>query len=75
VLSATATLTVPGQTLRAILRLDGEVVAEQELVVAATEPNTVSVTVPSGDAPVGAALEAEFLRGDESLLVGQVTLE
>lgn len=75
VLTATATLTVPNQAVTAILRLDGAVVAEEDVVVSATEPNTVSVTVPSAEAPTGAALEAEFLREGESLLLGQIAVE
>jgi hypothetical protein len=75
VLTAKTTLTLPNQTVQAILRLDGTVVAERELVVAAGEADTVSATVPAGQAPAGAVFEAEFLQGGRSLLTGQTTLE
>lgn len=73
-LSATATLTLPDQTVHAVLRLDGNVIAEQDVVVAAAEATTVSATVPAADASVGAVFEAEFLQGDTSLLKGQKAL-
>ncbi|HEU5074514.1 MAG TPA: DUF5107 domain-containing protein [Polyangiaceae bacterium] len=74
-LSAAATLTLPDQTVHAILRLDGSVVAEQDVVVAAAEATTLSATVPSADIAPGAVFEVEFLQGDTSLLSGQTTLE
>lgn len=73
-LEAAATLTVPEQTVHAILRLDGSVIAEEDVVVAAAEATMLSATVPSADAPSGAVFEAEFLQGDTSLLKGQITL-
>jgi hypothetical protein len=74
VLSATATLTVPDQTVRAVLRLDGTTIAEQDVVVAAADATTVSASVESGSIPSGAVLDAEFLQGSTSLLSGQVIL-
>jgi hypothetical protein len=75
VLSAAATLTLPDQTVTAILRLNGTVVAEQDAVVATTDATTVNATVASSEAPPGAVFEAEFLQGQNSLLSGQTTLQ
>lgn len=74
VLSATATLTLPNQTVRAVLRLGGAIVSEQDVVVAAAEATTVTATVASSAVCPGAVFEAEFLRGDRSLLSGQIAL-
>ena len=74
VLSAVATLTLPDQTVHAVLRLDGAVIGEEDVVVAAAEATTVSVNVPSAEVTAGAVFEAEFLQGDTSLLSGQTTL-
>lgn len=73
-LSAAATLTVPDQSVHAVLRLGGNIIAEEDVVVAAAAPTTVSASVPSADVTAGAVLEAEFLQGDTSLLKGQRTL-
>lgn len=75
VLSAAATLVLPSQTVKAILRLGGNVVAEKDVVVAAADATTVTATVPSGDAAPGAVFEAEFVQADKSLLKGQTTLK
>jgi len=69
-----ATLTVPEQTVRVVLRVDGSVMLEQDVVVAATEATSVSASVPSAELAPGAAFEAEFLQGDQSLLSGQLAL-
>jgi len=74
-LNVAASLTLPNQTLQAVLRIDGEVVAEQDVVAAAAEATTVSASVASAEAPAGAVFEAEFLRGGESLLKGRLTLK
>jgi len=74
-LSATATLNLPGQTVRAVLRLDGVVLHDEQLIVESTEPNVVSALVPDEEAHPGAVVEAEFFLGEESLLVGQWTLD
>ena len=74
VLSVAATLTLPNQTVKAVLRLNGTAVAEQDVVVAATEATTVSATVASSMAPAGAVFAVEFLQGTRSLLAGQTTL-
>ena len=74
VLSASSTLTIPGQTVKATLRLDGDVIAEQDVVISGTEATTVSATVPSADVSPGAIFEAELFLGDASLLSGQVAL-
>ncbi len=73
-LSATATLTLPNQTLKAILRLDGSVVSEQEIVVDPAKANTISATVEGSKAPAGAVFAVEILAGDKSLLTAQKTL-
>lgn len=74
VLNATATLTLPDQTVTATLRLNGNVVAEQDVVAAAADATTVTATVPTSDAPPGAVFEVEFTQGNSSLLSGQTTL-
>ncbi len=74
VLGVAATLTLPNQTVKAVLRLNGSPVAEQDVVIAATGANTVSATVASSKAPAGAVFAVDFLQGDRSLLAGQTTL-
>lgn len=74
-LSATATLTLPDQAVTALLRLNGDIILEQEMVVATTQATSVSVSMASSDATAGALFEAEFRRGETSLLSGQITLE
>jgi hypothetical protein len=74
-LVATATLVVPNQTVKAILRLGGTVVAEKDVVVAAADATIVTATVPTSDAAPGAVFEAEFLQGDRSLLKAQTALK
>jgi hypothetical protein len=73
-LTADATLTLPDQTVRAVLRLDGSVVAEQDVVVATTGPTSVSATVTTSEIASGSVFEAEFLQADTSLLSGQLAL-
>ena len=46
-----------------------------DLVAAAAEATSLSATVPSAEIPAGAVFEAEFLRGNESLLSAQLTLD
>ena len=75
VLSAAATLTVPKETVRAVLRLNGSSVAEQNVVVSAGDATTVSATVPTGKITSGASFEAEYFLGDTSLLLGKSTLQ
>jgi hypothetical protein len=75
VLSAATTLTLPNQTVKAVLKLAGAVVAEKDLVVAADAATTVTATVPSSQAASGAVFQAEFLQGDKSLLSAQTTLK
>jgi len=75
VLSAAATLTLPDQTVRAVLRLDGSVISEQDVLVSATDSTTVNVTVASSEITPGAVFEAEFFQGDNSLLSGQIALQ
>jgi hypothetical protein len=75
VLTAVATLTVPNQTVKAILRLNGSVVAEKDVTVEATKATTLEASVASGMASPGAVFEAEFRKGDKSLLIGQLTLK
>ena len=69
-----ATLTLPNQTVKAVLRLNGTSVAEQDVVVAAAGPTTVSANVPNSQAPTGAVFAVDFRQGDRSLLAGQTTL-
>ncbi len=75
VLSVAATLTLPNQTVKAILRLNGTAVAEQDLVVATTDPTTVSTTVATSKISTGAVFKAEFLQGGNTLLSGQIALQ
>jgi hypothetical protein len=72
VVEVKATLNVPGQNVNAVLRVDGVEVGEQALVVPSTEPATATFTLPKGDVPAGAVLEAEFLEQGTSLLAGQI---
>jgi len=74
VLGVAATLTLPGQTVHAILKLDGAVVHEADVVVDPAAATTVEATVPTSSVAAGAVLEAEFLQGTTSLLSGQVAL-
>ena len=73
-LNVAATLTLPNQTVKAALRLNGTVVAEQDVVIAAAGPTTVSANVPNSQAPAGAVFAVDFRQGDRSLLAGQTTL-
>jgi type IV secretory pathway TraG/TraD family ATPase VirD4 len=73
-LNVTATLTLPKQTVKAVLRLNDTAVAEQDVVVSATEATTVTATVANSKVASGAVLKAEFLQADKSLLSGQITL-
>ena len=72
-LRATATLVLPDQTVHAILKLDGSVVAEKDVVVAAADATKVSVVAPN--AAAGGVFEVEFLQGTKSLLKAQTTLK
>ena len=74
VLSVAASLALPGQTVKATLRLGGSAIAEQEVVVAASDATTVSATVASSKITAGTVFQAEFVQGDRSLLSGQITL-
>ena len=75
VLNVAAALTLPNQTVKAILRLNGSAVAEKDVVVAAAEATSVSATVSSSQVSPGAVFQAEFLQGDTSLVSGQTTLQ
>jgi len=75
VLSAAATLTLPNQTVKAILRLNDTVVAEKDVVVAAADATQVSATVPSSGITAGAVFEVEFVQGDKSLLSAELALK
>ncbi|MBN2195710.1 MAG: hypothetical protein JW751_23015 [Polyangiaceae bacterium] len=74
-LSAVATLTLPDQAIRAKLRLDGDPVREQDVIVSTTASTTVSAIVASSQIPSGAIFEVEFLQGETSLLSGHVALD
>ncbi|HKO50268.1 MAG TPA: DUF5107 domain-containing protein, partial [Polyangiaceae bacterium] len=74
VLSVLATLTVPNQSVKAILRLNGSIVAEKELVVGAAQATTLEASVANSAVPPGAILKAEFLQGAKSLLAGETAL-
>ena len=74
VLNVAATLTLPNQTVKAVLRLNGNDVATQDVVVAAADATKVSATVPSSQASSGAVFQVEFSQGDTSLLTGQISL-
>jgi hypothetical protein len=73
-LHVAASLTAPNRTVKAILRVNGKVISEKDVVAAAAEATTVSANVPSSDAPAGAVFEAEFLQDGKSLVKGQITL-
>jgi hypothetical protein len=72
--SATATLSLPDQTVHAVLRLDGSVIGEQDLVVESSKATTVSATVADTEMSPGAVFEVEFLQGTSSLIVGRMAL-
>lgn len=74
ILTASASLTIPNQTVKVVLRLGDKVVGEKDLVVSAKDATTLSATVAASEAPVGAVFEAEFLKGETSLLAGKITL-
>lgn len=74
VLNVAATVTLPNQTVKAILRVNDSVVSQTNVLVAAAEATTVSATVPTSTIPAGASFEVEFLRGDQVLLSAQRTL-
>jgi hypothetical protein len=74
VLTAAASLTLPNQTAKVVLRLNGSVVKEQDVVIAATGATTVSATVASSNAPAGAVFAVDVRQGDRGLLAGQITL-
>jgi hypothetical protein len=74
VLSAAATLTVPNQMLKVVVKLDGKVVSEKDVLVEAAKVTKVDATVASSTVAAGAMLSAEFLQGSTSLLSGQTKL-
>ena len=73
-LSVAATLTLPNQTVKAILRLNGSPVAEQDVVIAAAGATTVSAPVATSMAAAGAVFAVDFQQGGRSLRAGQMTL-
>jgi len=73
-LVAAATLTLPNQTVKAILRLDGKVVAEKDVLVDPMKATTVDATLATSGVAAGAVFAAEFLQGSTSLLTGQTKL-
>lgn len=73
-LSVLATLTLPKQTVKASLRINGSAVSDQDVVVADAAGTSVTVTVPSSKAPSGATFEADFSQDGTSLLSGKITL-
>jgi hypothetical protein len=75
VLGALATLTVPNQTLKAILRLDGTVLVEKDVVAEAAKANTLEVRVATSAISAGAVFEAEFVQSGRSLLLGRTVLK
>jgi len=74
-LDVAASLTRPSQTFKAILRLGGNVVAEQDVVAAAADATKLSARVPTSMIAAGAVFEAEFLQGGQSVLKGQLPLK
>ena len=74
VLTALATLTVPNQTVKAILRLDGKVIAEKDVLAEAAKATTLELSLASSSVPSGSVFAAEFLQGTTSLLSGQTVL-
>jgi len=74
-LKVAASLNLPNQALKAVLKLNGAVVAERDVTAAAAEATTVSANVPSSMATAGALFEAAFLQGDKQLLSGQIALK
>jgi hypothetical protein len=60
--------------LKAIMKLDGKVISEKDVLVEAAKATKVDVTVASSTVASGAVLSAEFLQGSTSLLSGQTKL-
>lgn len=75
VVSAIATLTIPGQTVHAVLEIDGATVHEEDVIVEPALATTVEVTLPATAAPAGATAAVEFRQGAVVLLSGEVVLE
>jgi len=75
VVSALATLNIPGQTVHAVLEIDGATVHEEDVIVDPAQATTVEVTLPATSAPAGATLSAAFRQGASVLLSGEVVLE
>ena len=75
VLSAVSTLTLPDQTVHATLRLDGDVISEQDVVVVRDGPISLEVTLATSAITPGAIFEAEFVQGTSQLLSGQMLLQ
>ena len=74
-LSAAASLTIPDQTVNVVLRLNGDVVLERQVVVSPTDATTVAASPANGAVTPGSVFEAEFWRGDVSLLSAALTIQ
>jgi len=75
VLSALATLTVPSQTVHVILKVNGGVISEQDVLVPTAQPTKVEMLVPSSSITPGTTFSAEFLQGTTTLLSGSRELQ
>ncbi len=65
---------VPVTFRKAILRLDGKLIAEKDVVAEATKATTIEAHLGGAVIPPGAIFAAEFLQSDRSLLAGQTAL-
>jgi len=75
VLSALATLTVPNQTVHAVMKLSGSVVREEDILVSPAEATTLEVSVPASSVLAGAELSIEFSQESRALLTAKIVLQ
>lgn len=75
VLQATATLTLPGRTVRAVFSLDGAAIGEEEVVVPADASLEVDAAAPTSSITPGTVGSVEFFLAGESLLAATLTFE
>ncbi|HYP90491.1 MAG TPA: hypothetical protein VEQ59_20105, partial [Polyangiaceae bacterium] len=73
-LNVAAALTEPNVPVKAIFRIDGNVVGEQSATAAAADATKMTAAVPSSMLKSGAKYEAELMQDDKSLIKGQITL-
>lgn len=73
-LRAVSTLTIPGQTVHALFRVGEAVTLEEDVLVPADGPLELVKKVPSSEVFPGVPFYVEFSQGEQSLLIGGITL-